>query len=254
MSKSIAVAALAVTLLGIGLAVVRETSRTGAATAQPAATTTTQAATRDTGQSTAPPAIPGVEMTAEAAIAAHQSAGRGPEQPIPFNHRFHTTVLKMDCVYCHTGTERSVSGVTPPLDVCLGCHRVAGTGLDPIQELRGYGARNEPVPWAWVNRLPEFVQFNHQPHLRNGLACQECHGPVEEMDRVYKWAPLTMGWCLSCHRTEPKETDVATDYLLTRGSPREAGRKLQEKSFYPVAIDMKYGAYRAPIDCATCHY
>lgn len=189
------------------------------------------------------------------AIDDHVNATRGPEQPIPFNHRFHVTDLQIDCQYCHVGTEKSVSGIVPSLEICLGCHRVAGTGLPPIEELRAYGERDEPIPWKWVNKLPEFVQFSHQPHLRNEIECAECHGPVEEMDRVYQWAPLTMGWCLECHRRPPAETDLATDHILAlTNPPPEPPEGPQPGSFYPYSIDTDYGATRAPTDCAACHY
>lgn len=197
------------------------------------------------------------ELTAEEAIVAHETASRGPRQPIPFSHRFHSGQLRIDCMYCHAGTERSVSGVVPPLEVCMGCHRVAGAGLEPVEELKEYWERGESVPWEWVYKLPEFVQFNHRPHLRNGIACQTCHGPVEEMDRVYEATSLTMGWCLECHRNQPRETDVATDHVLTRrvaGLTPEAPRERQRESLYPTAIDVQYGKWRAPIDCLTCHY
>lgn len=188
------------------------------------------------------------------AIYEHENATRGPEQPIPFNHRFHVTDLQIDCMYCHVGTERSVSGIVPSVAVCMGCHRIAGTGLPPIEELRGYEARGEPVEWEWVYKLPEFVQFSHKAHLRN-LECQDCHGPVEEMDRVYQWAPLTMGWCLECHRQPPSESDVATDHTLSRDNPPpQAPAPRQPEGFYPRDIDTDYGETRAPTDCAACHY
>lgn len=189
------------------------------------------------------------------AIEDHNNASRGPVQPIPFNHRFHVSDLQIDCMYCHTGTERSISGVVPPLEVCMGCHRLAGTGLPPVEELREYDARSEPIPWKWVNKLPEFVQFSHQAHLRNGLDCAECHGPVEDMDRVYQWASFEMGWCLECHRRSPVDTDVATDHILAQTvSISEPESDRQPGSFYPRAINTDYGATRAPTDCAACHY
>jgi len=189
------------------------------------------------------------------AITDHVNASRGPEQPIPFNHRFHTTDLQIDCMYCHTGTERSGSGIVPPLEVCMGCHRVAGSGLPPVETLRGYARDNEPIPWKWVNKLPEFVQFSHRAHLRNGLECQACHGPVQEMDRVYQWAPLKMGWCLECHRGEPQDTDVATTHLLSQSvEPIAPADERQSASYYPRNIDSEYSKFRAPTDCAACHY
>jgi len=189
------------------------------------------------------------------AIFLHQRATRGPEQPIPFNHRFHSGDLQIDCMYCHTGTERSVSGVVPAMEVCMGCHQFAGTGLPPIEQLRQMWANGQPVEWKWVNKLPEFVQFSHRPHMRNDVACEECHGPVAEMDRVYQWAPMTMGWCLECHRGEPQDTDVATDHVLSAGmDPIPEGEPRQTLSYYPTAIDSEYGKFRGPTDCAACHY
>lgn len=220
--------------------------------------------TRTGDQDTPPPAAQAEEptgqtgQTAQQAIVDHNTSARGPRQPIPFSHRFHATELRIDCQYCHTGIERTQTGTLPPLDVCMGCHRVAGSGLDPIDELRTFWERNEPVAWEWVYKLPEFVQFTHRPHLRAGVECQECHGPVEEMDRVYQWAPLTMGWCLECHRSEPAETDVGTDAALTRAEgvpPALPGAdERQEESLYPRSIDTEYGAWRGPIDCLACHY
>lgn len=194
-------------------------------------------------------------LTAERAITDHRTATRGPEQPIPFSHKFHVRELAIDCMYCHVGTERSDTGIVPPLEVCMGCHRVAGTGLEPIEELRGYWSREEPVPWEWVTKLPDFVQFSHRAHLRNEIACETCHGPIEQMDRVYQWAPLTMGWCLECHRSQPEATDVATDHRLARSArTARAPEERQEASLYPTTIDQRYGASRAPIDCLACHH
>lgn len=196
------------------------------------------------------------ELTpAELAIAAHDNAERGPRQPIPFSHAFHVTELSISCEYCHTGTERSKVAIMPALSVCLGCHRVVGGALAPIQELRAYGERGEAVPWERVYKLPEFVQFFHAPHIRTGVECEECHGPVEEMDRIYQWSSLRMGWCLECHRGEPEETDVATDYMLSQEfqhPPTPEGR--QPTGLYPYSIRQEYGENRAPIDCFACHY
>lgn len=194
-------------------------------------------------------------MTAQEAIEAHASAIEGPAQPIPFNHRFHTQELGMQCAYCHDGTQSSAVAAVPSVELCMGCHRVAGNQLEPIQELRGYWERSEPVPWEQVYKVPEFVQFPHDAHIRNELACAECHGPVEEMDRVYQFSSLTMGWCLECHMGEGLETDYATDRLLARDfPPPQPAEEGQPVGLYPRTIDMEYGATRGPIECTACHY
>ena len=126
-------------------------------------------------------------MTAAEAITAHETATEGPAQPIPFNHRFHTTELQLQCRYCHTSTDRSQVASMPEMQVCMGCHLIAGNGLEPIDRLREMSQNGQPVQWERVYKLPEFVQFFHEPHLRNEIQCQECHGPVESMDRVYQY-------------------------------------------------------------------
>ncbi len=194
-------------------------------------------------------------MTAQEAIEAHATATEGPVQPIPFNHRFHTQELGMQCAYCHGGAQSSAVAPVPPVELCMGCHRVVGAQLEPIQELTGYWDRGEPVPWEQVYKVPEFVQFPHDAHIRNELACAECHGPVEEMDRVYKFSSLKMGWCLECHTGEGRETDYATDRLLARDfPPPQPAEEAQPVGLYPRTIDMEYGASRGPIECTACHY
>lgn len=192
---------------------------------------------------------------AHAAAALHRQADRGPEQPIPFSHRFHVSELQIQCEYCHTGTRNRAVASMPPTSTCMGCHQTVGQGIPAIDTLRAYWQRQEPVPWKRVYKVPEFVQFTHQAHLRNRIECQECHGPVEEMDRIYRATSLGMGWCLSCHRGETGPGDVATDARLVQGvdiPETPAGR--QDVGLYPRSINTGYAAYRAPDDCATCHY
>lgn len=192
---------------------------------------------------------------ARAAATLHRQADRGPEQPIPFSHRFHVSELQIQCEYCHTGTRDLAVATMPPVGTCMGCHRTVGRGIEGIDSLRAYSERGEPIPWERVYKVPEFVQFTHRAHLRNEIECQECHGPVEEMDRIYKATSLGMGWCLSCHRDDPRPGDVATDVRLARDADvpeTPAGR--QDVGLYPRRISQGYGTSRAPDDCATCHY
>jgi len=189
------------------------------------------------------------------AITAHRTAQQGPEQPIPFSHSFHVNDLQIQCEYCHTGSRNQQVATMPEMGVCMGCHARVGGGLQPIERMREMWNSERVVQWERVYKLPEFVQFSHQPHLRNQIACQECHGTVEEMDRIYQATPMTMGWCLECHRGEPQPTDTATTYRLVRQyeiPEIPAGR--QSIGLYPRQIKQSYGVSRAPIDCAACHY
>lgn len=192
---------------------------------------------------------------AERAIRQHRQAPRGKSQPLPFNHRFHVSEIQIECQYCHTGSEDQTVATMPSVELCMGCHQTVGSGLAPIDSLRGYAAQNRPIPWNRVYKVPEFVQFSHQAHLRSAIDCQECHGVVEEMDKIYKAQRLTMGWCLECHRGEPQPGDVATTAKLVDGADiPETPEGRQPIGLYPRAISSGYAVQRAPDDCATCHY
>ncbi len=189
------------------------------------------------------------------AITAHRTAQQGPEQPIPFNHAFHVTDLQIQCEYCHTGSRNQQVATMPQMGLCMGCHSRVGGGLQPIEQMRKLWNANQVVNWERVYKLPEFVQFPHQPHLRNQIDCQECHGTVENMARIYQATPMTMGWCLECHRGQPQPTDTATTYRLVRQyeiPEIPAGR--QSVGLYPRRIKESYGEGRGPVDCAACHY
>lgn len=195
---------------------------------------------------------------AQKAILDHYETNRGPRQPIPFSHEFHVSQLQIECEYCHTGTGRGEVAPMPAVETCMGCHRTVGRDLVPINRLAAYWDRGEPVPWVRVYKLPEFVQFPHRPHVQGGVECQECHGPVERMPRVYQATPLTMGWCLECHRQDPsaRETpDWHTTAELAEAFPApEIPTGRQSAGLYPIRIDQKYANTLAPMDCAACHY
>ena len=125
---------------------------------------------------------------------------KGPTQPIAFSHQLHAGKLGMDCRYCHYSAEKSPIANIPAASTCMGCHKIAMTDRPEIQKLTGYFTRGEPVPWVEVYRLPDHVKFNHKRHVKAGIECQQCHGPVQEMQVVYQYSSLKMGWCVSCHR------------------------------------------------------
>ena len=143
-------------------------------------------------------------VTASAALSQsfHVRLGdtKGPVQPINFSHQIHAGKLQMDCKYCHYGAANSQWANIPAMSTCMGCHRYAVTDRPEIQKLTAYADRGESVPWVKVHYLPDHVKFNHKRHVRAGVACQTCHGPVQEMAVVYQYSSLKMGWCVSCHR------------------------------------------------------
>jgi hypothetical protein len=147
--------------------------------------------------------------------AAEDADAPGPLQPIAFSHRHHAGTYGIDCLYCHSGTDRSPAAGVPSVGVCMGCHIQFPPSYDEmegIRTLKEHWERQEPIQWAQVHRLPEYVQFRHNRHLQKGFECQTCHGVVEQMDKVHviqdtHWWPwllptrtLEMGWCINCHR------------------------------------------------------
>ena len=135
------------------------------------------------------------------AIAPAKNQGYAPEQPIPFSHKKHAGQYNIPCMYCHISVEKSRHATVPPMNICMNCHRVLGANNSPyIKYIRDHYEQGKPIPWVKVHDLPEFTYFNHRRHIARGVKCQTCHGEVQSMDRVKQYAPLTMGWCVNCHR------------------------------------------------------
>jgi hypothetical protein len=130
----------------------------------------------------------------------YTQVGYEPIQPVPYSHRLHAGQLGIDCRYCHANVERSAVAMVPPTETCMNCHSVIKKGsaeLKPIQESWDTGKAME---WVRVHRLPDYVYFDHSVHVSGGVGCIECHGRVDQEERVRLQKPLSMGWCLECHR------------------------------------------------------
>jgi Cytochrome c7 and related cytochrome c len=133
-----------------------------------------------------------------------------PPQPIAFPHTIHAGRLGLPCLYCHPSAAKSIHAGVPPLELCLSCHRSIATERPEIVKLRGYAESAGAVEWVRIHNLPPFVHFSHKRHVRRGIDCFTCHGAVQTMTSVRQVRPLTMGWCLSCHRDKGAPTDCAT--------------------------------------------
>lgn len=164
--------------------------------------------------------------------------GYSPDQPIPFSHRLHAGVNKIPCQYCHSDVEKSRHASVPSLNVCMNCHRVVKVDSPWIQEITKHFNENKPVEWVRIHELPNFVYFPHKRHVGAGVSCQQCHGPIETMDKVYQYAPLTMGWCMECHKGR-STPEFAKNYIHQRGEDTAA---------------VKAHEFVAPVNCSTCHY
>jgi hypothetical protein len=176
----------------------------------------------------------------------------GPAQPIFFSHRRHAGEYEIECLYCHSNTDKSPVAPVPAVQTCLGCHRVVQAASTEIQKLRGYEQNGEPIPWERIYKLADFVQFNHSRHVLAEVDCEECHGKVEETDVLYQWSSLTMGWCLECHREPGDDEEKLARAEANNEKFYQSG--LEHHSLYPISIDSWYGVTKGPIDCAACHY
>ena len=198
--------------------------------------------------------------------------GYQPIQPIAFSHKIHSGENKIDCQYCHSSAKHSKHSGIPSVNVCMNCHMAIaevaeGTeiqwngqtygkkqldkeiakvydaaGWDP-EELE-YTGNEKPVKWIRIHNLPDFVYYNHAQHVTvAGLKCQKCHGPVEEMDEMYQYSPLTMGWCIDCHR----ETNVDL-----KGNEYYA--KIHEELAKKYGVEKVTIAQLGGLECGKCHY
>ena len=185
--------------------------------------------------------------------------GYQPTQPIAFSHELHAGQYEIDCQYCHTGVNKSKSANIPSPNICMNCHsqikNVGGqdgvsdeiakiyAAIDYDPATQTYGTDTKPIEWVRVHNLPDLAYFNHSQHVNVAdLECETCHGPIKEMEVVYQYSSLTMGWCINCHR----ETDVNTkgneyyDKLVKLHS---------EQSKEPMKVEDIGG-----LECAKCHY
>lgn len=196
--------------------------------------------------------------------------GYAPIQPIHYSHRIHAGVNKIECKYCHSSARVSAHSGIPSLNVCMNCHKsiyqvgeetlAEGKqeyGVDYNREIQklydavGWDAENQkytgesqPVEWIRIHNLPDFAYFNHsQHHIVGGIQCQECHGPVEEMEIMYQYSSLTMGWCINCHR----ETNVKV-----AGNPYY--EKIHEELSKKYGVEELTVAQMGGIECGKCHY
>lgn len=186
--------------------------------------------------------------------------GYQPVQPIKFSHQLHAGVNKIECQYCHGGAFKSKNASIPSANVCMNCHNtITGSehydgetspeiakiyrALDWNPETRTYGNNPKPIQWVRIHNLPDFAYFNHSQHVTvAGVECQTCHGPIETMEEVYQYSPLTMKWCVDCH----KATDVKSDnkYYEDLIKAHESIKKGQKMT----------AAMIGGLECGKCHY
>ena len=186
--------------------------------------------------------------------------GYKPVQPIKFSHQIHAGVNQIECQYCHGGAFKSKNASIPSANVCMNCHNTV-TGSDHYDgeispeilkiyravdfdpETKTYGNNPRPIEWVRIHNLPDFVYYNHSQHVNvAGLECQTCHGPIQDMEEVYQYSPLTMKWCIDCHKETSVNTDNAYyDQLIEAHDKLKKGEKMT-------------AAMIGGLECGKCHY
>ena len=126
--------------------------------------------------------------------------GYAPRQPFDYSHKLHAGTLRIPCLYCHGGAERSRQAGIPAVETCMNCHRVTKPDSPAIKQLAAIYESGKPLEWERVHALPDHVYFDHRPHVNAGILCQTCHGEVQKMEVVAQEMSMRMGNCLGCHR------------------------------------------------------
>ena len=181
--------------------------------------------------------------------------GYKPEQPVPYSHSLHVGQLGMDCQYCHNHVEQSTYANIPPTQTCMNCHGQIKTESLALLPVRESWATGEPIEWVQVTHLADYAHFPHNAHVAVGVGCESCHGRIDQMPVVYVAEPLSMGWCLECHRA-PEEHLRDPSLVTTMGYAEEVR---ETDASYEAFIEANLARIAAeginpPQNCSACHY
>ena len=176
----------------------------------------------------------------------YTDVGYRPEQPVPYSHKLHAGDLGLDCRYCHVGVEVSASATVPPTQTCMNCHTLVKADSKKLARVLQSWTSGEPIDWVRIHDLPDYAYFNHSAHINAGVGCISCHGNIAEMEKVTQVEPLSMGWCLDCHREPELHLRPLSEITNMKWIPPEnqmalAREIIKEKNINP------------PVDCSGCH-
>jgi len=179
----------------------------------------------------------------------YTDVGYRPIQPVPYSHRLHAGAMGMDCRYCHYNVERSKMAGVPPTQICMNCHAVVLPKSEKLALVHKSYETGKPIEWVRVHKIPDYAYFDHSVHIHAGVGCASCHGRIDQMDVVQQEKPLSMGWCLECHRNPTNNLRDLTKTSVTQmdwqpdpvHQPEIAAKLIAEKKLQP------------PQDCSACH-
>ncbi len=177
----------------------------------------------------------------------YTDVGYMPEQPVAYSHELHAGELGIDCRYCHNTVERGARAAIPPAATCMNCHKHVKKDSAKLALIRKSAETGEAVKWARVHMLPDYTFFDHSAHLAAGVGCVTCHGRIDQMEEVSQAKPLSMSWCLDCHRNPyPNLRPVAEVTNMSWDGAAEAYNPHQD----PARGDRKLSP---PEHCSGCH-
>ncbi len=184
-----------------------------------------------------------IKVSLDQALAIGIQQGYQPKQPIAFSHKLHAGEHQIDCNYCHSSVYKGKNAGIPSANICMNCHNSIQTESPEIQKIYRAIESNRPIEWVRIHNLPDLAYFNHAQHTNvGGVECQTCHGEIQEMEVVYQFAPLTMGWCVDCHRETPLNTEGNAYYDNLVQIHASESKK-------PFTVESNGG-----LECSKCHY
>lgn len=172
--------------------------------------------------------------------------GYRPHQPVAYSHKLHAGDLAIDCRYCHVGVEKGPVAGVPPTQTCMNCHKLIKPESEKLALVRDSFKNDTPIKWVRVHKTPDYAFFDHSAHINAAIGCETCHGRVDQMVEVTLQEPLSMSWCVDCHRApeqhlRPKEF-VTTMGYVPETDQLELGKKIKDA-----------GEINPPLHCSGCH-
>lgn len=177
----------------------------------------------------------------------YTDVGYAPEQPVQYSHRLHAGQLGLDCQYCHTNVKDAAHSNVPATQTCMNCHSQIRTESVKLLPVRESFATGESIEWIKVHKLPDYARFSHAVHTNNGVGCESCHGRIDQMEVVFQVEPLSMSWCLECHRNpeqflRPNSEITTMGYTYPDDFVQQNLQRIEAEGIQP------------PTNCSACHY
>ena len=188
----------------------------------------------------------GVTLVGYYASPKFTDVGYRPVQPIPYSHKLHAGDLAIDCRYCHAQVEVSPVATIPPAKVCMNCHQILKRDSPLLAPLQQSVTTGTPIHWVRIHNVPDYAYFDHSVHVGAGVGCASCHGNIQEMEVVQQTEPLSMSWCLDCHRDPSMHLRPLDEVTNMQWEPGD------DQIAFAASV-MKERNINPSTDCSACH-